>query len=294
VATRIRAVPARDLGDDRERLDLVRYEAEAADGSVAGWGQIGHLTWHFHPRKYELLVEVEPGYRRQGVGGALFDRLVADLRGRGALLARAPAIEGDLDSIGFLAHRGFREVWRNLRSQLDVTTFDPAGFAGADKRVEGQGISIRTLPEELARDPDVLRKVYAMNLAATHDDQEIDVVTTPPFEEYVADAVRGPLAIPEAWFLARAADRVVGVSTLERIPGSPDVLEVGYTAVHPEYRRRGIAIALSLRTIDYAAEHGIRSIHIDSNAINERMLSISAALGFEPMPARITYELRLA
>ena len=71
------------------------------------------------------------------------------------------------------------------------------------------------------------------------------------------------------------------------------MLEPGFTAVHPAYRGRGIALALKLRTIAFTREHGYRYIKTGSNAVNERMLGINAALGFQPQPARITFELSL-
>jgi GNAT superfamily N-acetyltransferase len=288
---------------DADRLELIRYVAEDATAGGAsvgrgtttmiGWGQVAHMPWMFHARKYELRLEVEPGRRREGIGRALFDRLLGDLREREALLARASATEGDDESIGFAVRRGFHEVWRNLESRLDVSSFDPGRFAGAEERVAGQGITIATLPEELARDPDALRKVYDMNLVIARDQAELDVLTVPPFEEYVADEVDGPVGMSEAWFLARDGDAIVGASTLQRLPGSTDVVETGHTAVHPDYRGRGIALALKLRTIEYASQRGIAAIQTDSNAGNERMLAINRALGFASQPARITFELQL-
>jgi len=294
---------ARSAMRDADRLELTRYVADdaTADGAdaghdtttVIGWGQIAHLPWMFHARKYELRLEVEPGRRRRGIGGALFDRLLGELQEREALLARVLATEGDDESVGFAVRRGFREVWRNLESRLDVSSFDPGRFAGAQERVAAQGITIGTLPEELARDPDALRKVYDMNLMIARDHEELDILTMPPFEEYVADEVDGPVGMPDAWFLARDGDAIIGASTLQRLPGSTEVVETGHTAVHPDYRGRGIALVLKLRTIEYASQHGIATIQTDSNAGNERMLAINRALGFASQPARITFELQL-
>ncbi len=54
------------------------------------------------------------------------------------------------------------------------------------------------------------------------------------------------------------------------------------------YRRRGIATALKLRTIDYAQQHGARSI-TTGNEENNPMYQINLALGFQPKPAWISY-----
>jgi GNAT superfamily N-acetyltransferase len=86
-------------------------------------------------------------------------------------------------------------------------------------------------------------------------------------------------AIPEAWFLAREGERIVGLSTLERVTGATHVAECGHTAVHPAYRGRGIAPALKLHAIAYARLHASRCIQTNRNASNEQMLQVNAAVG---------------
>jgi ribosomal protein S18 acetylase RimI-like enzyme len=291
--TDLAAALHRDATWDRRRYHLARYVAETATGRVAGWGEVAHQPWQFHPRRYGLRLEVAPDQRGRGLGGALLTRLLADLQRREALLVRAVATEGDAASLGFLTRRGFGEVWRNLASRLDVGAFDPAPFAAAAERVARQGVALSTLAAERARDGGVLREVYDLYLTCNRGQEELDPLTPPDFAAFVADQIEGPRAIPEAWFLARAGGPVVGLSTLERLPGAPGALEVGYTAVDPAHRGRGIALALKLRAIAYAAGHGFREIRTDSNAGNARMLGINAALGFAPAPARITFERRL-
>jgi hypothetical protein len=120
------------------------------------------------------------------------------------------------------------EAWRYLASCLDVAAFDPSRFAVRAEEVARRGVTLTTLAEELARDPGVAREIYALNLASDQEQLQVDTVTPPPFEEFVASSIENPRALPDAWFLARAEGRLVGVSTLERLTGSPDRLEVGY------------------------------------------------------------------
>ena len=119
-----------------ERHYRSRYVAEAEGSGFSGWGQIAHTPWQFHPHKYGLSLEVHPGYRRRGGGGLLLERLLEELRVRTALLVRAVATEGDAETINFLTRRGFREVWHELESCLELAQFDPTPFAGAAERVE--------------------------------------------------------------------------------------------------------------------------------------------------------------
>jgi GNAT superfamily N-acetyltransferase len=291
--TSLAAAQRREATWDGGRYHRTRYVAEDTTGRVVGWGEVAHEPWQFHPRKYGLRLEVAAAHRRRGVGSALLARLLAELRRRDALLVRATATEDAAASITFLTRRGFREVWRNLPSRLDVGAFDPAPFAPAAERVDRQGVTLAPLAGERARDAGVLQEVYELYVTCNRGQQELEPVTPPAFEAFVATELEGPQALPEAWFLARAGGRLVGLSTLQRVTGAPDAVEAGYTAVHPAHRGRGIALALKLRTIAYAAGHGYREIRTDSNAGNTRMLGINAALGFAPAPARLTLERRL-
>jgi mycothiol synthase len=262
----------------------------AEDGRVVGRAEASPNPWQFHPRKYQLRLEVDAAHRRQGVGGALLARTVDALRAEDALLLRAVATEDDAEAVGFLTRRGFREVWREIPSELDLAGVDGAPFAD---RAAPAGVAITTLAEELARDPLVLRELYELHAFCNRGQQELDGITPRPFEEFVSGQVEGPQAMPEAWYLARDGGGLVGMSSLERLPDAPDTLEPGYTAVHPAHRRRGIALALKLRAIEHARAHGFRAIKTHSNAINTGMLALNTARGFRPGPAMVTFELRL-
>jgi mycothiol synthase len=276
--------------------DGLRCVAEEG-GRVLGRADAAHNPWMFHPRKYELRLEVDAGQRRRGVGAALLARVVDELRARDALALRAVATEDDAEAVGFLTRRGFREVWREIPSELDLAGFDGAPFAD---RAAPAGLAITTLAEEVARDRGVLRELYELHTLCNLGQQELDPITPHPFAEFVAGQVEGPQAMPEAWFLARDPLRgpkgggvLVGMSSLERLPDGLDTLEAGYTAVHPDHRRRGIALALKLRAIEHARAHGYRAIKTHNNAINTGMRAINTALGFRPGPAMVTFELRL-
>lgn len=279
---------------DTARYHRSRYVAKDEAGRVVGWGEIAHNPWVFHPDIYDLRLEVEPDWTRQSASDLLLEQLLMELAARKGLSVRAVATEDDVEMVHFLARHGFREAWRELESRLELAAFDPAPFAAATDRMAAQDVTIAALTGEAARDPTQLRELYELYEIGNASQEPWISVTMTPFEEFVANVINGPQAIVESWFLARAEGRLAGLSTLERLPGHPDVLEAGFTTVHPDYRGRGIALALKLRTIAFAREHGYRYIKTGSNAANTRMLSINAALGFEPLPARITFERALA
>src|SRR4051812_47866600 len=159
-----RAVPEadwrrRDGRFDHERYFRVRYIAEL-DGQMVGWGQIGHMPWQFYPNKYRLDLVVDPAWRRCGVGSALYDRLLSEVRPRGAEVVRASATEAMPASLAFLAQRGFRERSRSWESHLDVTTFDFDRFPDAEARAQREGVIIENWADVQRQGEAVWRAVY--------------------------------------------------------------------------------------------------------------------------------------
>jgi RimJ/RimL family protein N-acetyltransferase len=68
------------------------------------------------------------------------------------------------------------------------------------------------------------------------------------------------------------------------------VLYQGITGPRREYRGRGLARALKLRTIEYARAQGKREIRTWNDTLNAPMLAINVKLGFVRQPAWITFE----
>ncbi|HLZ08865.1 MAG TPA: GNAT family N-acetyltransferase [Chloroflexota bacterium] len=279
---------------DATRYTLVRLVAQSPAGAVVGWGQISHWTWFFHPQRFGLRLEVDPAFHGQGIGSALYAHLLDELRACDAVLVRTDTPEFLISSIRFLKNRGFHEVDRTWDSHLDISRFDFGPFVGAEERVAREGITITTLAAEHASDPTTQGKVYELFTVAEQDEPSLDPMTPLPLSEFVTREIEDPVVIPEAFFLACDGKRFIGMSSLQRLPPMTDVVDSGFTGVHPDYRGRGVALALKLRSIHYASEHGYREIRTSNSARNEPMLRINVGLGFVRRPAGITFEKTLA
>ncbi len=278
----------------KEGYDRLRLVTEDATGRVVGCGIISHMIHQYHPRKYWLEVEIDPARQCQGYGSALYDRLIDELRNRNAIAANSEARESLPRSVSFLRNRGFVDVEREWESSLPVASFPFERFDGAEERVKAQGIEITTLEQERAKNPDVLPAVYDTHMTCLRDVPSHDPITSAPYEQWLAREIDAPMVLPEAYFLAKDGDRIIGESVLERSDARPDMLYQQLTGVLPEYRGRGIAMALKLRTVRYAQERGVSEIRTWNSTLNRAMLRINEAMGFEKKPAWIGFQKNLS
>jgi GNAT superfamily N-acetyltransferase len=266
------------------------YLLARAGGEAAGCAFVDGSADEFA----EASFEVVPERRGRGVGGALLRAVSAHARSHGYVRLRLEAKEDDRASIAFLERRGFRETKRDWESRLPVHGFDFARFAGAEPRVAREGIRITTLAEERARDPKALEKAYDLAKAIQVDIPTNDPITMVPFETWRALVIEGPASLPDAYFVA--VDRsgsYVGLSDMSRSIEDPSFLWHGLTGVRREWRGKGVAMALKLRTVRYAQERGVDHIKTWNDTRNRPMLAINEALGFVKQPVWIEYQKEL-
>jgi GNAT superfamily N-acetyltransferase len=264
------------------KCSYLRLVAEI-DGQMVGGGVFSHMAWMFHPQKFELGVYVHPQAQGRGVGGQIYERLMAELAPREPITLRYSVREDSSAGLRFAAKRGFVEDKRAWESRLDVASFDFAPFAGQAEKLAAQGVEIFTLVDLEARDPDFWERYYELDIAASADVPSPEPQTLPTFGQW-RKYFTGPGFLPEGQFIAVADGQYVGLSNIWSRESTTD-LDTGFTGVHPEYRRRGIALALKLCVIDYAKRVGAPIIRTDNESSNRGMLSINEALGFVRQPA---------
>ena len=288
-------------------VDEARYEDEHFDRStyfqwrrvatrpgsdeIVGVAEVQHSQWSFHPDRYWVWIGVRPEAQRQGIGAALYDGALEELRERGAAALRTSVREDRAEAIAFAERRGFQDRERAWESRLDLATYDPATFEG--RAAVPEGIAIVTLAEETARDPEAMRRLYDLNNDLSPDVPRLDPYTPPTFEMF-KDMVTGPGYTPEACFIAKDGDRWIGMTNVFRSEADPKDLYTGFTATRREYRGKGIAWAMKVRAVGWAKANGYRQLRTWNSTLNAPMLSINVRLGFEKQPVWITFGKDLA
>ncbi len=259
------------------------------DGTIVAWGAYGQDASMYHPQKFWVGLGVHPEHRRQGIGGALYDRLMAALAPFSPLLLRAYAREDRLDALAFLAARGFAEESRAWESRLNPQRFDPSPYGELDGKMHALGVRIETLAELPYDTPESRRKLFDLDWEVSQDEPAPEPQTEPDYETWVKNTFETPNFMPQAYLVAVAGDAYVGMSTLWNSQ-SGDGLYNGMTGVIRPYRRHGVALAMKVRNLLWAKANGYNLIKTWNNTVNRPMLSINERLGFVKQPADIGFK----
>ena len=99
----------------------------------------------------------------------------------------------------------------------------------------------------------------------------------------VASELTNPLSL---WLVAMDSGTVAGYVGSQTVMGEADMMNV---AVHPDYRRQGIAEALIQSLIAQLAEKGTYSLTLEVRASNEPAIALYQKLGFVLVGRRPNY-----
>jgi len=270
---------------DQNRNPKYRFRrwVGVVDGEVVGVGSYSQSLYDYHPQRFYISIEVSPKYQRRGIGGALYEQVLQGLAPFDPHVLRADAFTNLPQGFRFLEKRGFYEAFRETPVQLNVPSFDPGPYLDLEANLEAGGIHIKSLTE-LAGDPDRDHKLFELFWQVAEDvPHEEAQVQRPNFEEWVRWGVYDPVILHDGYFLAVQGDEYVGLREMGVEPGS-QVLISGLLGVRREFRRRGIALALELRAISYAAAHGYPLLKTCTAAVNAPMQALFNKLGYDRAP----------
>ena len=121
---------------------------------------------------------------------------------------------------------------------------------------------------------DHVAQVAALEAICFHD---------PWSENSVGSELTNPLSL---WLVALDGDRVAGYVGSQSVMGESDMMNV---AVHPDYRRQGIAEKLCMALVDALKEKGNHCLTLEVRASNEPAKALYEKLGFIQVGLRKNY-----
>jgi mycothiol synthase len=178
---------------------------------------------------------------------------------------------------------GFVEAKRTWESFLDLSAFDFGPYAGQAEQVEAQEIRLCQL-SELQGLPGWEQRLLDLYNAIQTDVPDIDRASTVTMEQFQKTYLGSNSFMADGHWIALDGNSWIGLSTLWK-GSADDLLNTGLTGVLPEYRLRGIALALKLRSLHWAREHGVARVRTTNASTNAGMLAINERLGFARRPA---------
>jgi GNAT superfamily N-acetyltransferase len=265
---------------------FARYVIED-NGVVIASGQHYQHIHYYHPRIFDISFDVDPDLETPQIREEIFQHLIKSIERFDPIKLRSFEREDHLNKTKFWMNQGFEEVMRNWESRLDVPSFDFGLYEGRIEKVEKSGIKLVPLseiPPTEARD----RALHVMDNELGADVPSPDPFTPLDFEHFVERTLGRPELFPEAFWLALDGDEFVGISGLWKSLAN-DELYTGLTGVRKAYRRRGIALALKLKTLEVARDIGCPTVKTWNESNNRAMLSINEAMGFVKQPAWISF-----
>lgn len=269
--------------------DLLRQWAERADpgrarqqivavdeaDQVIGIGDCVRDPW-MPLGQFWTDVIVQPAWRMQGIGAALFSVSEAWAIANGALYL-GDDVRGDQpEGRRFAEARGFKPVQHTIEYSLDLAGFQPEPYAPLQAELEAGGYRFFSYAE--AEDSRDHRKtIYKLNKRTVVDDWSF-VGSHLPYAEYAKRMFESPWARHDELLIAAKGETWVGFTQLANFPDSGAVVSI-YTGVEREHRKQGLATTLLGLAASHAAARGVPSLRITTDGRDETMQGIAQRLG---------------
>ncbi len=261
----------------RRQFDAIRFHRRhyvALDQQTQLAVGYGAIEQEPEPDRFRLFLLTYPAMLEQGVGEALYARLMEDLRTLNARAVWLREYQQAQALLSFLRQRGFEQTQLLWDLRLPLAQVDLGALLPVVEQVAARGISINTVLEERSRDPALAQRLHELFNAA-----QSDVYQPLSFERFV-QRLAEPGILPQAFFIARDGTRYIGLSVLARMEGLAEQAVQHWTGVLPDYRRQGIATALRVCTFEAAQRLGYHTLVTYTDHADRIMLAFNEKLGF--------------
>ncbi|WP_439661151.1 GNAT family N-acetyltransferase [Lentzea sp. HUAS TT2] len=226
-------------------------------------------------------ITVHPAHRGQGVGTALLDALLPDLRARGRDTFESwGVIKGSVGEHWAVA-RGFRLAASRVMQRLTFAGTDPASW-------EIEAPPGYRLERWIGATPEHFLASVAVTRQSIHDAPAMDSALRAP--EWTPEVVRAEEAEARAGGVEQrvavaveeATGLVVALTDVALQPGDSAHTRWGSTMVTPAHRGHGLARAVKAHMVRWllADRPALESVETGTDATNAAMIRVNEQLGF--------------
>jgi GNAT superfamily N-acetyltransferase len=245
------------------------------DAKLVGRGE-AWLNWYAENGSVFAGVSVDPAFRRRGIGGRLWDVVEVHIRELGPGRVLTNFID-EPEAMRFAQARAFSEVRADTLSSVDPNTVDLSPLDDLSRSV--RIVPLRDVPPE---------EIFEVDLATTADVPLTDSLNDIRFDEWLENQLRKPTLTLDGSFAAIEGGRVASITMLTADLESRRAFTES-TGTMPHARGRGLATAVKLASLRWAAANGITSVWTTNDETNAPMLAVNDRLGYRPSARRVEY-----
>jgi GNAT superfamily N-acetyltransferase len=264
-----------------------RYVVEENRG-IIGFCAYQETPFEYEPGKLHIAIYLDLDHLEQPYQNALYNFLIEQVAQHCPTKLVSMAREDKPERLRFYLDHGFRQIMRSPRSRLAVQEFEIDRYTPLMDKLRKENIELISVADLSARDPDWISKWREIEWLLLQDVPS----TAPPEKQSLAVYEKLPEApgfFPEGCFFAMDKGEMIALSFLWRTPADESLVFTGLTGTKREYRRRGIATALKVKSIQVAQKSGAEVIET-SNEENNPMFQLNLQLGYKPAAAWLQLE----
>jgi mycothiol synthase len=265
-----------DFLDWKRQAEDMGWFVATDDGEDVGAG-FAYVGWHSEPGTGHGEAFVVEERRGTGVGSALYGHIARWVADRGCVVLETSVAEDDAESLAWADRRGFREVSRSSRLELDLSAIE------APDVDPPEGVEVTTWAERA----DLIQGIYDVACEAYPDEPGTEGAPMDSFESWLSKDMQGHSDMPEATFVALLDGQVVGYAKLNRSSSREGVALHDMTGVKRAFRGRGIAGALKRAEIRWAKEHGYEKLETSNEVRNEPIRRLNERHGYVVTPGEV-------
>lgn len=266
-----------ELAEERDRV--MRLVARR-DGEVVGTTAVA-LPTGVNARLGVGQIRVPPQHQRQGIGTALLDALMTELRARGRDTIETGFVTKDSDGERWARARGFRVGADRVLQQLTIAEVEPVRW---DVPAPPGYRAVRWIGET----PQDLLASVTSTRRFIHDAPSWGLVVRSP--EWTSALVREKEAEARAAGVEQrvvvaveeASGEVVALTELPLYPDEPVTTRQEDTVVAPAHRGRGLGRFVKAHMLRWllADRPAFERVDTQTGAENEHMIRVNSELGF--------------
>jgi len=255
-----------------------RYLAFSGD-KLVGFATAKQFSGQYHPQKFAIDLHVDVDFEKQGIGTALYEKLVDYLKLQDAISVRTGVRENLEHAVAMAEKHGFKTTKKDFQLKINPQQHDFSGFAEVIPKLAAEGILIKSLAE-LGVSEENRKKVWQAYSDIRMDVPRSEPATQMSYESFSTHFLDGPDCSPDSLFIAVDDSDYIGVTNMWQSETSSD-LYTGLTGVKQGYRGRGVATALKARAMLFAQDYGSEAVYTDNDTNNVEMLKVNEKFGFE-------------